>query len=149
MVNSMSWSQSHVSHCRVLPLDEFTVTIPEPRATLQCGAWLWNRDSAGCNSIRHIEKLKIVFRHILFMYLLFFINAVWALTSSGFRIVSDTLVSICDLSLSSSCSKPWDVATSEFSVGVSAQRRCCNARFQPILLSRSGNLGRDRPTIGN
>jgi len=23
-------SQSHVSHCRVLPLSEFTVTIPEP-----------------------------------------------------------------------------------------------------------------------
>jgi len=32
--NSML-SQSHVSHCRVLPLGEFTVTIPEPRATLQ------------------------------------------------------------------------------------------------------------------
>jgi len=28
-------SQSHVSHCRVLPLSEFTVTIPEPHATLQ------------------------------------------------------------------------------------------------------------------
>jgi len=27
--NGMSF-QSHVSHCRVLPLDEFTVTIPEP-----------------------------------------------------------------------------------------------------------------------
>jgi len=33
-LNGMS-SQSHVSHCRVLPLGEFTVTIPEPRATLQ------------------------------------------------------------------------------------------------------------------
>ena len=32
--NDMS-SQSHVSHCRVLPLGEFTVTIPEPHATLQ------------------------------------------------------------------------------------------------------------------
>jgi len=31
--NGMS-SQSHVSHCRVLPLGEFTVTIPEPHATL-------------------------------------------------------------------------------------------------------------------
>jgi len=30
-------SQSHVSHCRVLPLGEFTVTIPEPHATLQGG----------------------------------------------------------------------------------------------------------------
>ena len=28
-------SQSHVSHCRVLPLGEFTVTIPEAHATLQ------------------------------------------------------------------------------------------------------------------
>ena len=27
--------QSHVSRCRVLPLGEFTVTIPEPHATLQ------------------------------------------------------------------------------------------------------------------
>ena len=32
--NDMS-SQSHVSHCRVLPLGEFTVTIPKPHATLQ------------------------------------------------------------------------------------------------------------------
>jgi len=32
--NGMS-SQSHVSHCRVLPLGEFTVAIPEPHATLQ------------------------------------------------------------------------------------------------------------------
>ena len=31
---------SHVSHCRVLPLGEFTVTIPEPHATLQ-GAVTW------------------------------------------------------------------------------------------------------------
>ena len=33
-------SQSHVSHCRVLPLGEFTVMIPEPHATLQ-GAVTW------------------------------------------------------------------------------------------------------------
>ena len=31
--NGMSF-QSHVSYCRVLPLGEFTVTIPEPHATL-------------------------------------------------------------------------------------------------------------------
>jgi len=48
-------SQSHVSHCRVLPLGEFTVTIPEPHATLQ-GV----RISSGV--------LKIVFRHILFFF---------------------------------------------------------------------------------
>jgi len=32
--NGMS-SQSHVSHCRVLPLGEFTVMFPEPHATFQ------------------------------------------------------------------------------------------------------------------
>ena len=35
-------SQSHVSHCRVLPLGEFTVTIPEPHATLQGAVTWWN-----------------------------------------------------------------------------------------------------------
>jgi len=52
--NGMS-SQSHVSHCRVLPLGEFTVTIPEPHATLQ-----------GVRIPSAI--LKIVFRHILFSF---------------------------------------------------------------------------------
>jgi len=46
-------SQSHVSHCRVLALGEFTVTIPEPHATLQ-GVRIPS------------AMLKIVFRHILF-----------------------------------------------------------------------------------
>jgi len=32
--NGMS-PQSHVSHCRVLPIGEFTVTIPEPHSILQ------------------------------------------------------------------------------------------------------------------
>jgi len=62
-------SQSHLSHCRVLPLGEFTVMIPEPHATLH-GAVTWRnqcRDRAtiiaGCkNSISHIENR---FRHIL------------------------------------------------------------------------------------
>jgi len=66
-------SQSHVSHCRLLPLGEFTVMIPEPHATLQ-------------GVIIPSTILKIVFRHIIFL------NAVWALTSGGFRIVCDTLV---------------------------------------------------------
>ena len=53
-LNGMS-SQSHLSHCRVLPLGEFTVTIPEPHATLQ-----------GVRIPSAI--LKIVFRHILLFY---------------------------------------------------------------------------------
>jgi len=51
-------SESHESHCRVLPLGEFTVTIPEPHATLQ-GAVTWRNQFhiAECkNSIRHIEN---------------------------------------------------------------------------------------------
>jgi len=56
--NGMS-SQSHVSHCRVPQLGEFTVTIPEPHVTLQ-----------GVRIPSAI--LKIVFRHIFF----FVFNAV-------------------------------------------------------------------------
>jgi len=52
--NGMS-SQSHVLHCTVLPLGEFTVTIPEPHATLQ-----------GVRIPSAI--LKIIFRHILFIF---------------------------------------------------------------------------------
>ena len=125
-------SESHLPHCRVLPLDEFNVVIPkllvtshgaatrriqrhvisELRITLQGAApwWIhchdsratchiagcshlaklmsWSCHIAGCNnSVRHIENL---FRQILFYFCFF--NAVWALTSGGFRIVSDTLV---------------------------------------------------------
>jgi len=54
--NGMS-SQSHVSPCRVLPLGEFTVTIPELHATL-----------LGVRIPSAI--LKIVFRHILFFLFL-------------------------------------------------------------------------------
>jgi len=63
--NSMS-SQSHVSHCSVLPLGEFTVTIPH--ATLQ-GAVTWRNqccDRATLQGVRIPSAiLKIVFRHIL------------------------------------------------------------------------------------
>ena len=56
-------SQSHVSHCRVLPLGEFTVTIPEPHLakSMSCSCHI-----AGCNNfIRHIENR---FRHVLFCF---------------------------------------------------------------------------------
>jgi len=61
--NDMS-SQSHVSRCRVLPLGEFTVTIPEPHATSQ-GAVTWRnqcRDRATLQGVRIPSAiLKIVF----------------------------------------------------------------------------------------
>jgi len=66
--NGMS-SQSHVSHCRVLTLGDFTVTIPEPHATLQGAVTLQNqcRDRATLQGVRIPSAVvKIVFRHILF-----------------------------------------------------------------------------------
>jgi len=48
-------SQSHQSHCRVLPLGEFTVMIPELYATLQ-------------GVIIPSAILKIVFRHIFLFF---------------------------------------------------------------------------------
>jgi len=56
--NGMS-SQSHVPHCRVLPFGEFNVIIPEPRTTLQ-GERITS------------TILKIVFRRILFVFVMQF-----------------------------------------------------------------------------
>jgi len=81
-------SQSHVSHCRALSLGEFTVMIPEPHGTLQ-GAVSWRNqchDRATLQGVRILSAiLKIVFRHILFLFF-----EAWGLTSGGFRVVSDT-----------------------------------------------------------
>ena len=53
--NSVACHHSHLSQCcRVLPLGEFTVTIPEPHATLQ-GAVSWRNqchDRATLQSVR-------------------------------------------------------------------------------------------------
>ena len=73
LANSMSWSQSYVSHCRVLPLGEFTVMIPQPNATLQ-GAVTWRNQCHNRATLRGViipsAILKVVFRHILFFYFL-------------------------------------------------------------------------------
>jgi len=67
--NGMS-SHSHVSHCRVLvlPLGEFTVTIPEPHGTLQ-GAVTWQNQCHDRTTLQGVRIpsaiLKIVFRHML------------------------------------------------------------------------------------
>jgi len=64
LMNSISWFQSHMPH------------------------WMsWSCHITGCkNSIRHTENR--------FSPYFFVFNAVWVLTSDGFRIVSDTLVVI-------------------------------------------------------
>jgi len=77
LANSMSSFQSYVSHCRVLPLGEFTVTIPEPHATLQMqGSVTWRNqchDRATLQGVRIPSAiLKIVLRHIFFWFLMHF-----------------------------------------------------------------------------
>ena len=71
--NGMS-SQSHVSHCRVLPLGEFTVTIAEAHATLQ-GAVTWRNQCHDRATLQGVKIpsaiLKIVLRHI-FLFLMQF-----------------------------------------------------------------------------
>jgi len=81
LAKSMSWFLSYVSHCRVLPLGEFTVTIPEPHATLQ-GAVTWRNqchDRATLHGVRIPSAiLKIVFLHILLFLFLMQFRLWWA-----------------------------------------------------------------------
>jgi len=68
--NCMS-SKSHVSYCRVLPLGEFTVTIPEPHATLQ-GAVSWPNQCHDRGTLQAVRIpsaiLKIVFRQYFIIF---------------------------------------------------------------------------------
>jgi len=68
-------SQSHASHCGVLPFGEFNAMISQPHATLQGK-----------------RILSAILLKIAIFYFFCFLNAVLALASGGFRIVFDTLV---------------------------------------------------------
>jgi len=85
--------QSHVLHCRVLPLSEFTVMIPEPHATLQ-GAVTWRNQCHDHATLQGVIISSAIIENCFSPYfiLFWFFNAVWALAIGGFRIVSDTLV---------------------------------------------------------
>ena len=66
-------SQSHLSHCTVLPPGEFSVMIPELRVTLQGAATgrihMIPEPHATLQGIRIPSAIsKIVFRHILFFW---------------------------------------------------------------------------------
>jgi len=78
LVNSLSWLQTAEPPCHIA----------------ECtGAITWRNQCHDCATLPGViipsAILKIVFRHILFFG---FFNAVWALTSGAFRVVSDTLV---------------------------------------------------------
>jgi len=107
LANSMSWFQSYVSHCRVLPPGEFNVMFPELCVTLQGAATWWihcHNPTATCYiaGCSHLAKSMSWSCHIVgcknsschrFSHILFFVfNAVWALTSGSFRIISNTFV---------------------------------------------------------
>ena len=125
--------------CRVLPLGEFTVIIPEPHATLQ-GVVTWRNQCHDRATLQGViipsAILKIVFA-ILFLVF----NAVWALTSGGFAIVSDTLVSftLCMLPLMV-VNKVYVCVSCErrpfwwMRVELSYQRSSCSCHHQPTLL---------------
>jgi len=99
MSTAVMWSKSK-PECRIPIWRTFGRiqwrVIPELPATIQ-GAATWRIQCHDRATLQGViipcAILKIVFRHIL---LFCFLNAVWALTSGGFRIVSDTLV-ICAL----------------------------------------------------
>ena len=64
--NGMS-SQGHVLHCRVLPLGEFTVTIPEPHATLQ-DAVTWEKQCDDRAALQGVIILSAILKIILLPY---------------------------------------------------------------------------------
>jgi len=85
----------HDSRATLLGAATWWIHCPDSRVTCHIAgcshlakSLSWSCHIAGCkNSVRHIENR---FRHISFFSCL---NAVWALMSDGFRMVSDTLVS--------------------------------------------------------
>jgi len=77
LVNSLSWSRAT---CHIAGWSHLAKSM----------SWLCH--IAGCNnSICHIEN-----RFLPYFICFWLFNAVWALTSGGFRVVSDTLVYYCN-----------------------------------------------------
>jgi len=56
-------SQSQLPHCRVLPLNEFTVMIPKPHATLQ-GAVTWRNQCHDRATLHGVRRPNNYIRHI-------------------------------------------------------------------------------------
>jgi len=67
--NGMS-SQSHVSHYRVLPLGEFTVTIPVPHATLQ-GAVTWRNQCHDRATLHGVRIPSAILKSFFAIYYIF------------------------------------------------------------------------------
>jgi len=68
--------------------------IPEPRITLQ-GAVTWRNQCHDCATLQGVIIPSAILKIVFAIFYFYVFNAVWALTSGGFRIVSDTLVCRC------------------------------------------------------
>ena len=64
--------QSHVSHCRVLPLGEFTVMISEAHATLQ-GAVTWRNQCHNRATLQGVIILSVILKSFLPYFILFLV----------------------------------------------------------------------------
>ena len=73
-------SQSHLPHCRMLPPGKFNVMIPELCVTLQ-GAVTWRNQCHDRATLQGViipsSILKIVFRHILFIFVFLMQFGLW------------------------------------------------------------------------
>ena len=70
--NGMSF-QSHVSHCRVLPLGEFTVMSPEPHAILQGhGAVTWRNQCHDRSTLQGVRIPSAILKIVIFYFFCFF-----------------------------------------------------------------------------
>jgi len=90
--NSMACHHIATYHnCRLLPLGEFTVTIPEPHATLQSPSEINVMIVPHLQGVRILSAiLKIVFHHILlFLFLRFHLDKIGIML----------LVAVCSLYL--------------------------------------------------
>jgi len=102
LANSMSLFQSYVSHCRVLPPGEFNGMSSQSHIAGSChlvnSLSRFQSHVAGCSHLAksmswscHIAGCKNSIRHIENRFSLYFLSSL-TLTSGGFCIVSDTLV---------------------------------------------------------
>jgi len=129
--------QSHVSHCRVLPLGEFTVMIPKPHATLQ-GAVTWRNqchDRATLQGVRILSAvLKIVFA-ILFLFLMQF--RLWRAAAFVSSPIHLFYLMCCLLDLIMSESQHWTRSMSKAVTLKSRQRYNSVASYQQQRPARS------------
>ena len=104
LANLMSWSQSYVSHCRVLPPGEFNGMSSQSHVSHCSTWWIHCHDSSHatlqgtvtwrnqCHDCVTLQGVKISSAILIIVFAIFyFLMQLGALTSGGFRIVFDTL----------------------------------------------------------